>query len=225
MLRKVDGFQQRHPSMGFPYAVVKKFGDDRAGYLAALCAYYGFFSLFPLLFVFASIVGLVLRSDPTLQNKILHSTLGQFPVLGNYIHVKPSASGSIAALVISSLTALWAGLGWTAAMQNAMNDVWDVPLSERPNFLTTRLRSLLMLVVMGTFVLASTFFAGLGVTRGSLGVVRVLGFVGSLVLNLVLYLIAFRVLTRKNLSWADVFPGAAFSAVAWTALQLVGNYY
>ena len=175
--------------------------------------------MFPLLFVFASIVGLVLRSDPTLQGNILHSTLGQFPVLGNYIKVKPSASGSITVLVISSLTALWAGLGWTAAMQNAMNDVWDVPLAERPNFLITRLRSLIMLAIMGTFVLGSTLLAGVGVTSGGVSpALRVLGIIGSLALNLVLYLVAFRVLTRKNLTWGDVLPGAIFSAVLWTAL-------
>jgi YihY family inner membrane protein len=223
-VRRVDGFQQRHAALAFPFAVLKKFGDDRAGYLAALCAYYGFFSLFPLLFAFASLLGLVLRGNPDLQRSIVDSTLGQFPVLSGYI-TKPSATGSIVVLVISGATALWAGLGWTAAMQNAMNDVWSVPLAERPNFLITRLRSLLMLVVLGTFVVASTLLAGLGAARGSLGVVRVIGMVGSLALNLGLYLIAFRLLTRKNLTWADVFPGAAFSAALWTALQLVGNYY
>jgi YihY family inner membrane protein len=224
-VRKVDAFQQGRPVLAFPFAVLKKFGDDRAGYLAALCAYYGFFSLFPLLFVLSSILGLILRNNPDLRDSILKGTLGQFPVLGDYIKVRPSAAGSIVVLVIGAAIALWAGLGWTAAMQNAMNDVWDVPLAERPNFLVTRVRSLLMLVVMGTFVLGSTFLAGLGVTRGDLGVLRVLGFVGSLVMNLALYLIAFRVLTRKNLTWGNVFPGAAFSAVLWTALQLVGNYY
>jgi YihY family inner membrane protein len=224
-IRKVDDFQQRNRALAFPFAVLKKFGDDRAGYLAALCAYYGFFSLFPLLFVFVSVLGLVLRGDPQLQQKIVHSTIGQFPVVSSYIKVTPSTSGSIAVLVVSSVTALWAGLGWTAAMQNAMNDVWDVPLAERPNFFLTRLRSLLMLVLMGTFVLASTLLAGLGVTKGDLGALRVVGFAGSLVVNVALYLIAFRVLTRKNLSWGAVFPGAVFSAVVWTILQLVGNYY
>src|SRR6266513_1737017 len=111
-LQRIDRFQQRHKALAFPFAVLKKFGDDRAGYLAALCAYYGFFSLFPLLFVFISILGLVLSGDPQLLASIQKSTLGQFPVLGSYIHVKPSASGSIAVLVISSLTALWAGMGW-----------------------------------------------------------------------------------------------------------------
>src|SRR5436190_4035000 len=169
-VRRVDRVQQRHAVLSFPLAVFKKFGDDRAGYLAALCAYYGFFSLFPLLFVFASILGLVLRGNAALRNDILHSTLGQFPLMSSYIHVKPPASSSITVLVISSLIALWGGLGWTAAMQNGLNDVWDVPLAERPNFFVTRIRSLLMLVVMGTFVLGSTLLAGLGTTSGDVSI-------------------------------------------------------
>jgi YihY family inner membrane protein len=223
-VRRVDRLQQRHAPLAFPFAVFKKFGDDRAGYLAALCAYYGFFSLFPLLFVFASILGLVLRGNPALRHDIVHSTLGQFPLLSDYIHVRPAATSSITTLVISSLVALWGGLGWTAAMQNAMNDVWDVPLTERPNFLITRVRSLLMLAVMGTFVIASTLLAGLGTTSGSVaGAMRVVGYAGSLVLNFFLYMVAFRVLTRKKLGWFDVLPGAVFSAVAWTGLQLIGT--
>jgi membrane protein len=224
--RRIDRLQQRHAALAFPYAVLKKYGDDRAGYLAALCAFYGFFSLFPLLFVFASVLGLVLRGNPALRHDILHSTLGQFPLLSSYIHVKPSASGSIAMLVVSAILALWAGMGWTGAMQNAMNDVWDVPLTERPNFLVTRLRSLIMLSVMGSFVLGSTLLAGLGTTSGNLSpAIRVVGYLGSLLLNFVLYMVAFRVLTRKKLGWGDVLPGAVFSSVLWTGLQLVGNYY
>ena len=46
-IRKLDGFQRSHPWVGFPYAVVKRFGDSGAGSLAAGLAYYGFFSLFP----------------------------------------------------------------------------------------------------------------------------------------------------------------------------------
>jgi hypothetical protein len=40
----LDDFQRRHALVGFPFAVAKKFDDDRAGNLAALIAYYGFFS-------------------------------------------------------------------------------------------------------------------------------------------------------------------------------------
>src|SRR5436309_1853974 len=36
VVRRVDAFQQRHRVTGFAFGVVKKFGDDRAGSLAAL---------------------------------------------------------------------------------------------------------------------------------------------------------------------------------------------
>ena len=39
---------QRHSLVGFAVGVVKKFGDDRGGKHAALLAYYGFVSMFPL---------------------------------------------------------------------------------------------------------------------------------------------------------------------------------
>jgi uncharacterized BrkB/YihY/UPF0761 family membrane protein len=47
-------------------AVVKKFSDDQAGQLAALIAYYGFLSLFPLLLVMVTVLGFVLQGDPQL---------------------------------------------------------------------------------------------------------------------------------------------------------------
>jgi membrane protein len=225
LVRKVDRFQQRHPTVGFPFAVVKKFGDDRAGNLAALIAYYGFFSLFPLLLVFVTVLGYVLRGHPDLQASVQHSALRQFPVIGQSIKVK-ALTGSGLALGVGIVTTLWAGLGVTQAGQNAMNEVWDVPLRDRPNFLSSRLRGLLMLAVLGTITVASTFLAGVGTVSGKFGVLlRIVGLIGSLLLNLALYLLSFRILTRKDLSWADVLPGAALGAVLWTALQAVGGLY
>jgi len=61
--------------------VVKKFGDDQAGNLAALIAYYGFFSMFPLLLVFVTLLGMLLHGS-SLQTQIQNSVLNQFPVIG-----------------------------------------------------------------------------------------------------------------------------------------------
>ena len=44
-----DRLQRQHGMLGFPYAVVKKYGDDEGGRHAALITYYGFLSIFPLL--------------------------------------------------------------------------------------------------------------------------------------------------------------------------------
>ena len=48
-LEAIDGFQRRSKPAGFLYGVVKKFGNDNGGTLAAIMAYYGFLSLFPLM--------------------------------------------------------------------------------------------------------------------------------------------------------------------------------
>src|SRR5258705_13934130 len=39
VVRRFDRWQQRHGVIGFPIAVVKKFGDDEAGNLVSLLAY------------------------------------------------------------------------------------------------------------------------------------------------------------------------------------------
>ncbi len=223
----IDRFQRRHAWAGFPFAVVRKYGDDQAGYLAALIAYYGFFSVFPLMLVFVSVLGIVLANNPQLRQEIIDSALAQFPIVGPTIAEEVHAiTGNAVALTIGIVTALWAGLGVVQATQNAMNQVWDIPRKDRPNFFISRLRSLLMLFVLGTTLLASTFFSGLATARSSNGAILVTWEIGiSLLLNLVLFLLAYRVLTRLDLLWRDVLPGGITAAVMWTALQGVGGFY
>jgi len=205
---------------------MKKFGEDRAGDMAALIAYYGFFSLFPLLLVLVSVLGFVLQGNPSLQKSILDSALAQFPVIGEQLreHYESLTANGVV-MGIGTATALWAGLGVTRAAQRAMNTVWGVPLEQRPTFLASRARGLLMLVVLGSITVTALLLSGLGTATGELGAaLRLLGFLGSLGLNIVLFLLAYRVLTVRHLSWADVLPGAVAGAVLWTGLQLVGTY-
>jgi YihY family inner membrane protein len=225
ILRKVDAFQKRHAAIAFPFAVVKKFGDDQAGNLAALIAYYGFFSLFPLLLVLVTILGLVLRNNPKLQQDIVDSALANFPVIGPQISSNVHAlDGSGVALGVGIALTLWAGLGVIKAVQTAMNTVWNVPFERRPNFLKSALRALIMLAVLGVLTLASAAAASVGAGSDRWWWL-VLGLATSLVMNFVLFLLAFRILTSEDLTWGDVMTGAAVGAVAWTALQAFGGYY
>src|SRR3954454_22291902 len=79
---RVDRFQRRHPGAGFPIAVLYKFGDDDGHFLASLITYYGFLSLFPLLLLLSTVLGLVLRGTPGLQQQVLDSALRELPVFG-----------------------------------------------------------------------------------------------------------------------------------------------
>jgi uncharacterized BrkB/YihY/UPF0761 family membrane protein len=109
LVRRADRVQRERSGMAVPLATIKKFGEDRAGQLAALIAYYGFFSLFPLMLVFVTILGLVLEKDSSLRQQLVDSGLAQFPIIGDQIKQNVrSLQGSGLALAIGVGGALWA---------------------------------------------------------------------------------------------------------------------
>jgi YihY family inner membrane protein len=225
-VRAFDTVQQRHRWLAVPMAVVKKFGDDHGGNLAALVAYYAFFSLFPLLLVLVTILGYVLQGDAATQNSIKSSVLAQFPIIGSDISKNiHELHGHVFALVIGLVTSLLAGLGVTQAAQNAFDTVWAVPFKDRPDFLRSRLRGLLLLVSLGALFIIATLASGL--VTGGLGgpLAKVGGIVLSFALNVGLFMAAFRLLTSKTVGTHCLWPGVVLAAVAWTGLQVLGGIY
>jgi membrane protein len=223
-LRAFDRTQSAHTWLAFPVAVVKKFGDDQAGWLAALVAYYAFFSLFPLLLVFLTILGFVLHGNSSAQQAVEHSVLGHFPIIGEDLE-KKRLSGDTAATTLGILISLWAGLGMTQAIQNALNKVWAVPFKKRPDVLLSRVRGLALVAALGIVFLCASVASGL--IAGGFGgmALKVIGIVLSLLLNFVLLLVAFRVLTAADLSFRTLWAGAALGSVLWAILQALGGYY
>jgi uncharacterized BrkB/YihY/UPF0761 family membrane protein len=209
--RRVDEVQRQKSSLGFIIAVVKKFGDDQAGYLAALVAYYAFFSLFPLLLVFATVLGFVLQNDTKRQASIIHTVQRNFPGLGQSLQIG-HLRGSGLGLVIGLVFALLAGIGVIQALQYAMDEVWGVPKRRRPNFFVSRLRAIIMLAILGVATVAATAVSNLP-----------FGFLGSLLLNIGIAVVAFKVLTVADITWMDVLPGAIVAGVALTLLQTFGG--
>jgi membrane protein len=219
-----DHAQRKRPWLAIPVAVFKKFGDDQGGSLAALVAYYSFFSLFPLLLVFVTVLGFVLQGNSGLEKSVEDSVLGQFPVIGKQIHVH-ALEGSAAALVIGLVGALWGGLGVTQAAQRAFDQVWAVPHKHRPDFLHSRLRGIALLIVLGTLFLIATAASGL-VTGGLHGApLKVAGIVLALLLNLALFFFAFRLMTSDEVPTKCLLIGVFVAASVWEILQIVGGYY
>jgi YihY family inner membrane protein len=222
LLRAIDRFQQRHTVLGFPFGVLKKYGDDQGGKKAALLAHYGFLSLFPLLLVFLTLLGYALANDQELQQAVIDTLARQFPVLGSQIEKSISTiKGSGVALAVGILGTLWGGLGITQSFQDAMNDVWNVPRRQRPNFWWRLARGLAALLLVAGELVAATVLAQLGIAGpGLLGRADLLG--GSFLLNLLLLLVMFQVLTGTRLRWRWLLPGAAVGALGWSVLQTVG---
>src|SRR5881409_1749103 len=115
LLRRLDRAQKRRTWLAFPFAVLKKFGEDGAGDLAALIAYYAIFSVFPLLLALSTVLGFVLHGHPQWQDDVTKSALKNLPLIGN--HHPPPLTGNITALVIGLVIALWSGLAVAKSAQ------------------------------------------------------------------------------------------------------------
>ena len=223
-MRRFDAYQQSHRWLALPMAVIKKSGDDQGGHLAALVAWFGFFSLFPLLLVFATILGYVLAGDPGTRQSVEHSVINQFPAVGSSLRLD-RISGSAVALLTGLLTSLYAGLGVTNAAQNALDTVWAVPFKHRANFIKSRLRGLGLLGFLGVMFIVSTIASG-AVSAGFGGILaKIAGYVVSLIVNFGLFFAAYRFMTDGKIPSSDLRSGSTFAAVLWTILQSVGGLY
>ena len=225
LIAAADRFQQRHTVLGFPLAVRQKFADDQGGFLAASVTYYAFFSIFPLLLVFVTLLGYALQGDPDLQRRVLDSALADFPVIGPQLKTNVhSLRGSAPALAVGIGVAVWAGTGVALAIENALDHIWGVPIRRRANPLLARLRALVWIAALGGVTLIGTVLGSASAFATYGPAVRVAAVLVSLSINIAVFLAVFRVLTSHSPSWRDVLPGALVAAVAWEALQLVGGY-
>jgi YihY family inner membrane protein len=224
-VRRIDRFQQSHRPLAFAFGVIKKFGDDRASTLGALLAYYGFLAVFPLLLLFVTILGFVLGHHPRLEQALLRTALVDFPIVGGQLgqNIHP-LRGSGAGLVVGLLGLIWGSLGIAQAAQHAMAEVWNIPGVIRPNFVKRISRGLGLFVVLGLGVAATQFLNGVSFTGHGGAPERVAGLLASVALNIGLYLLAFRVLTVREVQTHCLVPGAVVGGIGWSILQTVGGY-
>lgn len=221
-----DRKQRRHAWAGFPLGVLYKYFDDQGPFLAALIAYYGFVSLFPLLLLLSTILGFVLAGDPVLRGQLVNSALHEFPVIGSELGQPRQIGGGIAGLVIGILGGLYGGMGVGQAFQHAMNTAWAVPRNNRPDPIKARIRSLLLLATAGLALIGSTVLSGIGSLTQSLGIAgQAAVLAGSVGVNAVAFTLAFRIGTTRRLTSGQVAPGAVTAAVLWQLLQSFGAVY
>jgi 3-oxoacyl-(acyl-carrier-protein) synthase III len=91
--RAADAFQRRHLVPSFAFGVVKKFGDDNGGILAANLAYSAFLSLFPLLLLAITITGLLLGPTSSAEATIRDAIATRIPLAGAVLLEPAEAPG------------------------------------------------------------------------------------------------------------------------------------
>jgi len=228
IIRAVDALQQRHAWLAVPIAVWKKFGDDQAGNLAALIAYSALVAIFPLLLLLLTVVDIVFKNDPARQKKVVEYALANYPVIGSDLqnsigHLNQTGI----ALVVAVIGIFIGALGVSNSVQNALNSVWEIPFSRRPRFPWSWLRSAALIIVIGLGFIVTT---ALSVVAASVHVLpgagpKVLALAVSLMLNFGLFWLGFRLGTASEITWRQLWPGAAISAVVWQILQYFGTSF
>jgi membrane protein len=127
-IKLVDRYRQRFGWLAFPVAVWKKFGDDQAGNLAALVAYYAFASIFPLLLVLVTVLNIVLHDHPALTTDLENGAVKNYCGFGTYLTSSlKSFNETGPALVIGIILTFFGARGVANAMQNALSSVWEIP--------------------------------------------------------------------------------------------------
>ena len=225
-IRRLDRIQQRYAVFGFPFAVFQKFGNDQAGAKATLMAYYGFFALFPLLLLFATILGFLLPGNPKLQASLINSALANFPVIGEQLRsaVHP-LEGNTAALVIGIIGTIYGAFGIGLSAQNAMNSIWNIPFVKWPSFWFRYARALAFIFLLGVPTVAATVLTTIATVVRTGTHVTLIAIIASGVINFIVFVLGFMLLTAEPLGVADVWLGALCASVFFQALQLFGTWY
>ncbi len=207
------------------WRMITKAKVDGERRLAAEITYYAFFSLFPLLMVFVTIVQAAF--DERRSEEILDSVLGQFPVISNDILRNASSpEGRGVAAFIGIVLALWAGSHAFESFEHAMRVVWEGPAVPPESLVKSRLRAFATMAILGGAILATTIVGSLLAAVTILpGLVKPLSLVVSVVLNTGVILLVFRYLDPHRRTWRVHMPGAIVGAVGWTILQTVGAYF
>ncbi|HEX5165374.1 MAG TPA: YihY/virulence factor BrkB family protein [Thermomicrobiales bacterium] len=138
---------------------IRDFTGDHASVYAAAITYYLLLSLFPLLVIVVSVIGLLAR-DPSFQAQVVDQISTLLPggsgvdeqVEQIVAGIARPRSGVVG--LVGLLGALWAASGVFGAVRKALNNAFDVPVGQ--SFIRGRLHDLLSVIAVVLMALAST---------------------------------------------------------------------
>jgi membrane protein len=218
----VDRLQRKHGVLGFPYAVVKKYGDDDGGRQAALITYYGFLSIFPLLLLGVAVLSRVLADHPDLRRRLIAEIVP--PAL------RPTIEHSLAAMptstipfVVGLIGLLLSGTGVVFSAYQTLNHVAAVRHRLRAGFVSRYVR---VYVVLATLLLGALAVGALTVVATALpgqpGVQRAAAVLGSALVVFGVLLLGAKLLLARSAPVRAVWPGAVVGAAAVTVVLNIG---
>ena len=216
-----DRLQRRHGLLGFPYAVIKKYGDDDGGREAALITYYGFLSIFPLLLLAVAVLSRVLADNPELRQRLITEIVPSAlrSTVENSVTTLPMSTVPFVAGLIGLL---FSGTGVVFSAYQTLNHVAAVPRRLRAGFASRYVRVFAMLAML---LLGAVAAGALTVVVTALpdvpGAERAAAVLGSAVVIFAVLLFGARLLLARPAPVRALWPAAVLGAAAVTlALNL-----
>jgi len=225
VLAELDAWQRRHPVVGFPFAVVKRYSEDHGGWLGGIVTYYGFFALAPLLVVVMTLLSAIVE-DASVRERFVAAIADVLPfVSADLEQTLAPITGNPWTVITGACVALWGGVNAMRAGQDTMNQMWGVPRYRRPRFVRAVARGAVVLVLLFVGLVATA-----GITAVTLGLqlqiaAAVVTGVVSCAVNTAIALGLFRLLVSKRLTVRELLPGAVVVGVGSYGLTLAGGLY
>jgi membrane protein len=213
---------------------VQEFREDNLTDWAAALTYYGVLSIFPLLIVFVSIIGLIGApvTEPLLDNIGAIAPSEAKDILTNAVEELERSRGGAGILVIVGIAgALWAASGYVAAFIRAANIVWDVE-EGRPVWKTLPLRvgvTLVLVLLLAASALIVVFTGPLAEKAGDVigvsGVTVTIWDIAKwpvlvLLVSLMIAILYYAAPNVRQPGFRWITPGGIVAVVIWIAVSV-----
>lgn len=235
-LAAIDRWLKAHRTTRISRSAVLGFFEHEALQYAGSMAYFSVISMFQLLVLGVVVISFFVDQGEARQFMIDQVEAGtplDADAIGGVIDAVISSRGGIT--IIGFVLLLWSALGVFSALSTGVSRAFaNAP---KRGFLQDKLIGLFLLVVTGALVIGSVV---IGVVTGILQqqtaafldripgggwALTGIGLVVPILLIFAAFLVLYKVVPNREVSFAEVLPGAIVATVLWTLLRFGFTYY